>query len=132
MIPDHDMHVIRMPHEGDTFAYFMTLDDEEGVVAVAKLAPWSDDNSARPFISGVHVDKRFRRQGVARGLMIYIERIARLQGMTSLAMYVHFENAAAKALYESLGYRPMLDDGDNVMYVKLIEPILEKPEVHDD
>lgn len=118
----HEIHVVKLPHEDECFALFFAVADEIGVIAVAKATPWSHTGLQKPFISGVHVHEQWRRKGVARRLMQYIERGCRIDGVQSLALYVNRNNVAAGNLYQSLGFRPMLDDGDNIMFVKFLEP----------
>lgn len=118
----HDMHIVRLPYEGKTFAIFLVIEDETGeVIGHAKSDPWGDEADLRPFISGVHIDVMYRRQGLARSLMEYIDRVCVLQGVTSIAMYVHEKNLPAQALYTSLGYRPAVNDGDETIWVKFLE-----------
>jgi ribosomal protein S18 acetylase RimI-like enzyme len=126
LIISHDMHLVDLPHEQEIFALFFSIDEELGVVAVAKGTPWGTGPDVRPLISGVHVHEDLRRRGIARQLIRYIERGARLDGIGSLALFVHRDNFAAKKMYESAGYRPMLDSGDDIMYVKFLEPIETK------
>ncbi len=125
-ISGHDMHFVDLPHEEEQFAYFVAKHDDE-IVAVAKASPWSNYEKTpdiRPFISGVHVEEAFRGQGVGTGLMKYIETVAGLQKIKSLALYVHKDNYDAIWFYEKLGYRPVLDDGDNRLLVKFIPAAL--------
>jgi [ribosomal protein S18]-alanine N-acetyltransferase len=48
-----------------------------------------------------------RRQGIARTLMQDSASIARTAGLASLFLEVRDGNAAARALYDSLGFRPI-------------------------
>jgi ribosomal protein S18 acetylase RimI-like enzyme len=120
----HDMHVIELPHENQRYAMFFAVatdEDIDGVVAVAKVSPWSYDNSAKPFVSGLHVYGALRRRGIARQLMRYIEKVCRFQKIQSLALYVHRNNVTARGLYEQEGYRAALDDGDDILFVKFLD-----------
>jgi ribosomal protein S18 acetylase RimI-like enzyme len=56
------------------------------------------------FIYDLFVAEAFRRRGVARQAMRLLEGEALQLGLTSLALHVFGFNAAARALYEDLGY----------------------------
>jgi ribosomal protein S18 acetylase RimI-like enzyme len=56
------------------------------------------------WIYEIRVDEAFRRQGVGRETMQYVEEEARRRGLTGVTLNVFGGNAAARRLYESLGY----------------------------
>ena len=56
------------------------------------------------WIYEIRVDKAFRRQGVGREAMQLVEEEARRRGLTGVALNVFGGNAAARRLYQSLGY----------------------------
>jgi len=63
--------------------------------------------AARPLLN-VHdlaVAPAYRRQGIARGLLAAVEARARELGCVKLTLEVIEENAAARALYQSVGFR---------------------------
>jgi ribosomal protein S18 acetylase RimI-like enzyme len=55
----------------------------------------------------LHVLEDFRRRGYGRAALLEAEVIARNSGHASLALNVFANNAAARALYTSLGYETM-------------------------
>lgn len=59
------------------------------------------------YIPRVCVRPAFRRRGVATALLDTAETAARVFGCTSITLEVRESNAAAIALYESLGYYPL-------------------------
>jgi GNAT superfamily N-acetyltransferase len=59
-----------------------------------------------PQLQNVFVAETHRRRGVASKLSITAEELARCRGHRAIALDVDVENAAARALYEKLGYRP--------------------------
>lgn len=56
------------------------------------------------FITDVAVSAPFRRQGVARALLAYVETEARRRGKEYLGLYVSAANTRARTLYEQLGF----------------------------
>ena len=126
----HDVHVVSFPHENETYAYFIAIAKDVGVVAIAKVAPWGWGRSILPFVSGVHVSEGWRRKGLGRNLIRCIADIAKAQHIESLSLYVHEQNLVARSLYESEGFRPMLDDGDNTMFVKFLKERDQEEVIH--
>jgi ribosomal protein S18 acetylase RimI-like enzyme len=66
-------------------------------------APGGDP--AMAWVNDVEVDEAFRGRGYGRQAMLLAEQEAGVRGMTSVGLNVHGSNAAARALYESLGYQ---------------------------
>ncbi len=56
-------------------------------------------------VASVAVRPRFRRRGIGRALMEALEGELRAEGARRLRLEVRGSNAAARGLYESLGYR---------------------------
>ena len=52
----------------------------------------------------VAVDEPHRGQGLGRAAMLLAEEVARAHGATELGLSVFGHNAAARHLYESMGY----------------------------
>lgn len=66
----------------------------------------------------VHDD--FRRQGLARTILVELEARAARQGYRRVYLTTGFRQAAATALYRNAGYTPLFDpDGDLSKLVKL-------------
>ncbi|MFT3820281.1 MAG: GNAT family N-acetyltransferase [Rubrivivax sp.] len=59
------------------------------------------------YVYQVLVLHEFRRQGFARAALLEAEALSRQAGHQSIALTVFASNASARALYASLGYRPM-------------------------
>jgi ribosomal-protein-alanine N-acetyltransferase len=51
------------------------------------------------------VDPRFRRCGLGRSLLAWLEPMARLGGLASVQLEVRANNADAQAFYRSIGFR---------------------------
>ncbi|WP_245927718.1 GNAT family N-acetyltransferase [Aphanothece hegewaldii] len=58
-----------------------------------------------PYISNLAVIPEYRRQGIARQLLLRCERIAREWGFKELSLHVLENNLAAQQLYFSNGYK---------------------------
>jgi ribosomal protein S18 acetylase RimI-like enzyme len=56
------------------------------------------------YISNLAVSRDFRRQGVARDLLLDCERLTRAWGYTQLYLHVMGNNDRGRKLYEKLGY----------------------------
>jgi ribosomal protein S18 acetylase RimI-like enzyme len=78
-----------------------TIDDE--IAGYALVALRKGARAVR--IYSLAVDARFARRGVGRALMQTCEAYARRHGRSALTLEVRYDNAAAIALYESLGFR---------------------------
>ncbi|HIK32969.1 MAG TPA: GNAT family N-acetyltransferase [Oscillatoriales cyanobacterium M59_W2019_021] len=67
--------------------------------------PWSVSSCQYPYISNLAVRAQFRRQGIARQLLLTCERVAQEWGYTTLYLHVLEDNDRARQLYDRLGYR---------------------------
>ena len=56
------------------------------------------------FVYDVFIDRKFRKKGHATSAFKALEQIVREHGVTSIGLHVFSFNAAARALYEKLGY----------------------------
>ena len=72
------------------------------LVFMPKLSRWQGAGAL--YVDELYVEPAFRRQGIARALMVWAERRAKTLGTACLRLYVNLENPAAKALYASMGY----------------------------
>ena len=71
---------------------------------LAAVAAWGRTRAGAPHLSSVAVDTRRRGQGLGRAIVSAVTRQAVLEtGVCTLGMYS--DNAVARRLYESLGYR---------------------------
>ncbi|MHB8611972.1 MAG: GNAT family N-acetyltransferase [Candidatus Dormibacteraceae bacterium] len=64
------------------------------------------ESSPRPasFIFNIEIFKPYRRRGYGSQAMILLEQEARRLGLESIRLHVFGHNAAARSLYEKLGY----------------------------
>ncbi len=94
--------VVRMCQEVDvTLAHSvlaMVGDEPVGVALFSR-------RGERGWISGVGVLPAFRRQGIARRMVAYLQQQARLLDLRVVLLEVLSQNAAGFALYQSLGFR---------------------------
>jgi ribosomal protein S18 acetylase RimI-like enzyme len=73
------------------------------VIGCLWLGPGEDPGTA--WVNTIEVDPAFRGRGYGRALMLAFEDEARSRGFTSVGLNVFGDNAVARGLYESLGYR---------------------------
>ncbi|MDX1612965.1 MAG: GNAT family N-acetyltransferase [Candidatus Promineifilaceae bacterium] len=57
------------------------------------------------FVFNVNVNRQYRRQGIGRQLMNHLETVTRRSQRSWIALQVDRSNEAARAMYETLGYR---------------------------
>lgn len=77
-----------------------------------------DDETAELKRIWTHGD--FRRQGLARRIVLALEESAAAQGYTRAYLTTGFRQPEATSLYLTLGYRPLFDPGaDPVLYASL-------------
>ncbi|MFZ0493792.1 MAG: GNAT family N-acetyltransferase [Acidimicrobiia bacterium] len=69
-----------------------------------RRAPW-DNTPDAPFIIELFTARRYRRRGLARLLLNECMATLLESGATAVALRVGADNAAARSLYESLGFR---------------------------
>lgn len=76
-----------------------------GTVEISlKTAFWSS-SPQYPYISNLAVKNAYRRQGIARQLLLKCEQIARNWGYDEIQLHVLNDNNSAKQLYLSSGYQ---------------------------
>lgn len=66
--------------------------------------------TASCYVTNVAVHAQARRRGIARGLMRLAEAQALSLGGEELVLHVEEDNAPALALYEAIGFAPLLDE----------------------
>ncbi len=71
----------------------------------------NDDTTRRAHVPAVAVAPEARGAGLGRALMTRAMAEARRRGMTALDLTVTRDNAAARALYEGVGFRTGAEDG---------------------
>ncbi len=88
---------------------FVMEAEGEGVVGVMNVLVRVSTYEGGPvlLIDDLYVDARFRRRGVARSALRWLEDWARAHGYPRIELAVEEGNAAAQALYESIGYVPV-------------------------
>ena len=97
---------ISLPQGLDTTGHWLlqVLDSEGVSVGTMWIGPhpiWS--NGA--YVYDLRIDSRRRGEGLGRAAMRLAERVAIGAGYTELTLSVFAFNGAARALYDSLGYR---------------------------
>lgn len=92
--PGHSLFEIVPPGVAATVGYLWLGSVQRGSVSAA-------------YVYQLLVLPEFRRRGFARSALLEAETLAREAGRRSIGLTVFASNAAACALYASLGYRPM-------------------------
>jgi len=81
--------------------------EKEEVIGTAEITPkdWFLSQKRACYISNLAVSASYRRQGVAKQLLLKCEKIAQEWNCESLHLHVLEDNLPAKQLYLSNGYR---------------------------
>ena len=74
-----------------------------GYASVVRI-PKADARAGFLFVDELYVLRSFRRAGIARALLEYIERFALDLGLAGVRLLVRPENTAARSLYRVSGY----------------------------
>lgn len=84
----------------------LTLETEEIIgTAEISLRSWLMTHTRSCYISNLAVSQAYRRQGIAKQLLLKCEKIAREWNCQTLYLHVLEDNIAAKQLYLSSGYQ---------------------------
>ncbi len=98
---------------GDFWPVASGLIEHDGKVAAALLtvhrAPWEDTPDC-PFITDLFTDQKFRRQGLARGLLSRCLNQAARTVRPNVALRADTGNTPAVRLYQAMGFRPYHPD----------------------
>lgn len=79
----------------------------DATVFAAFCIYWLDPVSRRGLFEPVGCHKDFQRRGLTRALMYAAMQRMKTAGMEAVQIFYHANNEAAKALYLSLGFRPI-------------------------
>ena len=101
---EHELGQIEQYVERPDHVALVAQDDGGEIVgfALAKV----DDHPGYGYLVDLYVAPGSRRQGAARGLIRGVTERLRDQGVTAIFLEVDLENAAARTVYERLGFRP--------------------------
>lgn len=85
--------------------FYIVVEDDNKVVANLMITyEWSDwRNSNIWWIQSVYVAKEYRRKGIYRAMYDEAKRMAKLEGVKVIRLYVEQENTVAQQTYKSLG-----------------------------
>jgi GNAT superfamily N-acetyltransferase len=100
---------------------FLALDDDGSALGFTQLYPSFSSGLARPIyiLNDLFVTPSARRHNIARRLLETAAEFAKQSGAARLALSTALDNAPARALYESCGWRQ-----DNVFCTYML-PIAE-------
>jgi len=88
---------------------WMATADDKSVVGAVTLAMRAGETGTIPVVHWLLVDPAFRRLGVGRLLMSYLERAAWDAGWREVQLETHSGWTSAVAFYHSIGYAPLGD-----------------------
>ncbi len=95
---------------------------DERVVGAAFARLFTDSDHGHGYVDeatpelGIGVCADFRRRGIGRRLMMELAEAARAEGISRLSLSVTDPNPS-RLLYESLGFRTVVDNGDSAIMV---------------
>lgn len=89
--------------------YFYTLHDTQSATSNVGMLWFAVEERAKEvtaFVYDIIIYEQFRRRGYGEQAFLAMESIAREFGAKHIKLHVFAHNAAARALYEKLGYAP--------------------------
>ena len=96
--------------EQGTQEIFVATDDGQLVGTVQLVFSQDDlltefaDGAESAYVQALEVNPEYRRQGIGKRLMEYLEAAARATNFKRLTLMVELDNGAAIGLYQALGY----------------------------
>ena len=72
------------------------------------------------YVNSLYVEPAYQRQGIGRELLLRAAKLCEAQGKTTLGLAVYEDNAPARQLYESLGFRPHAHPDDYCRYLAFL------------
>ena len=91
-----------------------------GLIWLAIREPFWRFDKQLAWIYNLHIAPGFRKQGLARILMIKAEEWAFEQKLDLIVLHVLDDNTFARSLYESLGYKLIHTHNESCFYEKVI------------
>ena len=93
--------------------------DGQAAIGTVSLALEPDEDAV---LSRLFVDEKYRGRGIGKGLVLKACEIAKREKFRAAVLHVQRTNKAAKALYESMGFRRLTTAGDKQwMLLELFE-----------
>ena len=89
-----------------------------GLIWITNREPFWGFNDQLAWIYNLYTIPEFRKQGLARLLMIKAEEWTVEQNLNSIALHVLDDNSFARNLYESLGYELVATHNESCFYEK--------------
>ena len=111
---------IRRFLEQDRYGFYTVAETDGHVVGSLMITyEWSDwRNGVIWWVQSVYVSKKYRRQGIYRGLYQNVQKLAKADGnVCGFRLYVEKDNTVAQDTYRSLGmtetYYRLFEDMEN-------------------
>lgn len=86
------------------FIYNVHHQPSQQTVGFLWFAEFDSNGTRTGFIYSVHIHPAHRGHGYAKAAIDTVEDLGRARGVTAIGLHVFSHNAAAQALYRSLGY----------------------------
>ena len=89
-----------------------------GLIWLCNREPFWRFKEQHIWIYNLHIIPQFRKQGLARKLMLKAEKWCLEQGLDTLALHAIEDNLAVRKLYESLNYKLVETHNESCFYEK--------------
>lgn len=97
---------------------FHVVDERDGeIVGICGMSISTDGGTSMGELTTMYVKPKYRRKGIALGLMKKILELARKRGVEFIFAWTRHEAIAAKALYEKAGY----EENVQPVYYKIVQ-----------
>jgi len=108
---------------GKNYRGFVAEADDGLILGFAEFAirPYANgcDTHPVPFLEGIFVRQKYRRQGVAAQLVAFIEALLAAQGFREIGSDAHLDNVTSHAAHKAWGF----EETERVVYFrKLLSP----------
>lgn len=92
------------------YRYFQLWNSDGGLMGYTCILPEED----RLFLSKLYVHKNYRKQGLARLTLDFLEGISKEMGLDTVYLTVNRHNAGAVACYQALGFQTVREQVSDI------------------
>jgi GNAT superfamily N-acetyltransferase len=90
--------------EGLETVFLAEIDGTPAGLASVRIVPFLSDDVPYAELTELYVEPDYRRRGVGRALMTWVEALARQRGAPELFLLTGRKNLGAQAFYRTLGF----------------------------